>query len=85
MDMLMAVQERVSLGVNESKIGQHLSVIIDREDADYYVGRTQYDSPEVDPEVLISKDIPLNKGEIYNVIITQAEPFDLYGNIVVPN
>ena len=85
MDMLMAVQERVSLGVNEAKIGQHLSVIIDREDADYYVGRTQYDSPEVDPEVLISKDIPLNKGEIYNVIITQAEPFDLYGNIVVPN
>ncbi len=85
MDMLMAVQERVSLRVNESKIGQHLSVIIDREDADYYVGRTQYDSPEVDPEVLISKDIPLNKGEIYNVIITQAEPFDLYGNIVVPN
>lgn len=83
MDMLMAIQERVSLAVNESKIGQHLSVIIDREDADYYVGRTQYDSPEVDPEVLISKDITLNKGNIYNVIITQAEPFDLYGNIVV--
>lgn len=83
MDMLMAIQERVSLAVNESKIGQRLSVIIDREDADYYVGRTQYDSPEVDPEVLISKDITLNKGDIYNVIITQAEPFDLYGNIVV--
>lgn len=83
MDMLMAIQERVSLAVNESKIGQHLSVIIDREDADYYVGRTQYDSPEVDPEVLISKDLTLNKGDIYNVIITQAEPFDLYGNIVV--
>nr|WP_297169018.1 30S ribosomal protein S12 methylthiotransferase RimO [uncultured Dysgonomonas sp.] len=83
MDMLMAIQERVSLAVNESKIGQHLSVIIDREDSDYYVGRTQYDSPEVDPEVLISKDITLNKGDIYNVIITQAEPFDLYGNIVV--
>lgn len=83
MDMLMAIQERVSLAVNESKIGQRLSVIIDREDADYYVGRTQYDSPEVDPEVLISKDITLNKGDIYNVIITQVEPFDLYGNIVV--
>lgn len=83
MDMLMAIQERVSLAVNESKIEQRLSVIIDREDADYYVGRTQYDSPEVDPEVLISKDITLNKGDIYNVIITQAEPFDLYGNIVV--
>lgn len=83
MDMLMAIQERVSLAVNESKIGRRLSVIIDREDADYYVGRTQYDSPEVDPEVLISKDITLNKGDIYNVIITQAEPFDLYGNIVV--
>lgn len=83
MDMLMAIQERVSLGVNEAKIGKHLSVIIDREDADYYVGRTQYDSPEVDPEVLISKDIPLNKGEIYNVIINQAEPFDLYGRVVI--
>lgn len=81
MDMLMAIQERVSLGVNEAKVGKELTVIIDREDADYYVGRTQYDSPEVDPEVLISKDIPLNKGEIYNVIINQAEPFDLYGHI----
>lgn len=85
MDMLMAIQERVSLGVNETKIGKHFSVIIDREDADYYVGRTQYDSPEVDPEVLISKDILLNKGEIYNVIITQAEPFDLYGNVEAVN
>lgn len=85
MDMLMAIQERVSLGVNEAKVGKELTVIIDREDADYYVGRTQYDSPEVDPEVLISKDIPLNKGEIYNVIINQAEPFDLYGHIIPLN
>lgn len=83
MDMLMAIQERVSLGINESKIGKSFSVIIDREDADYYIGRTQYDSPEVDPEVLISKDIPLNKGQIYNVIINQAEPFDLYGNVIL--
>ncbi|MBF0578033.1 30S ribosomal protein S12 methylthiotransferase RimO [Dysgonomonas sp. GY617] len=83
MDMLMALQEGVSLSVNESKIGQSFSVIIDREDAEYYIGRTQYDSPEVDPEVLISKDIPLNKGDIYNVIINQAEPFDLYGSVVV--
>lgn len=82
MDMLMAIQERISLNINEAKIGQQFSVIIDREDADYYIGRTQYDSPEVDPEVLISKDIALNKGEIYNVIINQAEPFDLYGDIV---
>ncbi len=82
MDMLMTIQERISLDINETKIGHCFSVIIDREDEDYYVGRTQYDSPEVDPEVLISKDIPLNKGEIYNVIITQAEPFDLYGNVV---
>lgn len=82
MDLLMAVQEGISDAVNQAKVGQTLSVIIDREDSDYYVGRTQYDSPEVDPEVLITKNKSLNKGDIYNVIVTQAEPFDLYAKVV---
>ncbi|MDU1903352.1 MAG: 30S ribosomal protein S12 methylthiotransferase RimO [Dysgonomonas sp.] len=81
MDILMGVQERIALESNESKIGKTFKVIIDREDADYYIGRTEFDSPEVDPEVLISKEKDLNIGEFYNVIIDRAEPFDLYGSI----
>jgi ribosomal protein S12 methylthiotransferase len=82
MDMLMALQERVALESNESKIGKTFSVMIDKEDEDYYIGRTEYDSPEVDPEVLISKQVTLNKGNRYDVNITSAEPFDLYGTVV---
>jgi len=60
-------------------VGQTLRVIVDREDDDYYVGRTQWDSPEVDPEVLISKDKPLAVGEFAQVRITEALPFELIG------
>lgn len=83
MDVLMAAQERIALESNESKIGEVFRVIIDREDEDYYIGRTEYDSPEVDPEVLVSKNIKLKIGEIYNISISGAAPFDLYGDIVV--
>lgn len=83
MDVLMAAQERIALESNESKIGEVFRVIIDREDEDYYIGRTEYDSPEVDPEVLVSKNIKLKIGEIYNISIFGAAPFDLYGDIVV--
>lgn len=83
MDVLMAAQERIALESNESKIGEVFRVIIDREDEDYYIGRTEYDSPEVDPEVLVSKNIELKIGEIYNISISGAAPFDLYGDIVV--
>lgn len=82
-DVLMAAQERIALESNESKIGEVFRVIIDREDEDYYIGRTEYDSPEVDPEVLVSKNIKLKIGEIYNISISGAAPFDLYGDIVV--
>lgn len=82
MDQLMAIQERIALESNESKIGKSIRVIIDREDVDYYVGRTEYDSPEVDPEVLIDKKHKLNIGEFYNVRIGSAEPFDLYGSVL---
>lgn len=82
MDKLMAVQERVALESNESKIGKVLSVVIDKEDDEFYIGRTEFDSPEVDPEVLISKDKLLEKGKRYDVSITSAEPFDLYGVVL---
>ena len=78
---LMAVQQDISLEINKSKIGQALKVIIDREEPDYYVGRTEFDSPEVDPEVLISKKKELAIGNFYAVKITEAEEFDLYGEV----
>lgn len=81
LDELMAIQEEISLAHNEAKIGKRLSVIIDREDEDYYVGRTEYDSPEVDPEVLVKKDRKLATGEFYDVIIESAMPFELIGRI----
>ena len=76
---LMALQEDISLVIQEQKVGQTLRVIIDREEDDYYIGRTQWDSPEVDPEVLISKEKPLAIGEFAQVKITQALPFELLG------
>lgn len=78
-DKLMAVQQEVSLEVNRSKIGQVLKVVIDREEADYFIGRTEFDSPEVDPEVLVEKSLALEIGRFYDVEITGAEEFDLYG------
>lgn len=79
---LMSLQEQISAEFNAAKVGQTLKVIVDREDAEYFVGRTEFDSPEVDGEVLISKEIPLKKGEFCRVQITGAEEFDLYGKVV---
>ena len=77
LQQLMALQEGISLDIQEQKVGQTIKVIIDREDDDYYVGRTQWDSPEVDPEVLIAKDKQLKVGEFVNARITEALPFEL--------
>lgn len=82
MNELMAVQERIAYEVNEQKMDAILNVIIDKEEGDFYIGRTEFDSPEVDPEVLISKDKKLKIGEFYKVKITGAQPFDLYGEVV---
>lgn len=79
LQQLMALQEDISMDIQQHKVGQTLRVIVDREDDDYYVGRTQWDSPEVDPEVLISKDKPLAVGEFAQVRITEALPFELIG------
>lgn len=78
---LMAIQEQIALEHNESKIGTVMRVIIDREEEDYYVGRTEYDSPEVDPEVLVTKDRELKRGEFYDVTIDSALPFELIGHV----
>jgi ribosomal protein S12 methylthiotransferase len=80
LDELMAIQEEIAAEMSEEQVGQTYQTIIDRVEGDYYVGRTQYDSPEVDPEVLIRKDErKLNIGEFYDVKIIQADEYDLYG------
>lgn len=83
LDELSALQQDISLSLNQDKIGKEFEVIIDRKEDDYYVGRTQYDSPEVDNEVLISvkNNKNLRIGEFYNVEISSAEDFDLYGDV----
>lgn len=78
---LMELQEEIALESNQSKIGQIMEVIVDGEEDDYYVGRTQYDSPEVDPEVLIKKSKKLKRGEFYNVRIVDALPFELIAEL----
>ena len=79
LDKLMRIQQRISAEIEASKIGQTLRTVIDRRESDWYVGRTEFCSPEVDPEVLIPASEPLEIGHFYDVNITDAEEFDLYG------
>lgn len=77
---LMAIQQQISAELQDKKVGQKLKVIIDRREGDYYIGRTEFDSPEVDPEVLIPvADGRLYTGRFYQVEIVSADDFDLYG------
>ncbi len=78
---IMEIQEGISLEINEQKLGKTLYVIIDREEDDYYVGRTEYDSPDVDPEVLVEKNEKLEIGQFYNVRVREALPFELIGEV----
>ena len=83
LDQLMAVQQEISAEIEAEKIGKTMKVIIDRKENDYYIGRTEYCSPDVDPEVLIhSTGKKLEIGAFYQVKITDAEEFDLYGEVV---
>ncbi len=83
MDEIMDLQQNISLEINQAKIGKTFKVIIDREESDYWIGRTEFDSPEVDNEVLITKQgKDLQIGNFYQVKITDAEMFDLFGEIV---
>lgn len=81
LEKIMAIQEDVALESNQSKIGKTMAVVIDREEPDYFVGRTEFDSPEVDPEVLIDKDDRLTVGNFYDVEITEALPFELMAKL----
>ena len=82
LDKLMAVQQRISAEVEALKVGTVLKTIVDRKEGDYYIGRTEFCSPEVDPEVLIKADHRLRVGSFYNVQITDSDDFDLYGEVV---
>lgn len=81
LEEIMTIQEDVALESNQSKIGKTMTVVIDREEPDYFVGRTEFDSPEVDPEVLIDKDDRLTVGNFYDVEITNALPFELMARL----
>lgn len=81
LEEIMTIQEDVALESNQSKIGKTMTVVIDREEPDYFVGRTEFDSPEVDPEVLIDKDDRLTVGNFYDVEITDALPFELMARL----
>ena len=82
LDALTFLQEGISLKLNQKKIGKTFKVLIDRKEGEYYVGRTEFDSPEVDNEVLISIEEKIKIGNFYQVKITDAVEFDLYGEIV---
>ena len=83
LDRLMAVQQRISSRLNDEKVGQELRCVIDRVEGDYYVGRTEFDSPDVDTEVLVNvNEGTLEIGHFYNVRITDATEFDLMGSVV---
>ena len=83
LDELMAIQQGISEELEAEKVGKTFKVIIDRKEGEYYVGRTEFCSPEVDPEVLISSaEKPLHIGKFYDACITDSDEFDLFGEVV---
>lgn len=78
---IMAIQQEISGELTQQKVGKTIEVVIDREEPDYYIGRTQFDSPEVDCEVLIDKQKTLQVGDFYPIMIVRAEEFDFYGTL----
>lgn len=82
LDRLMALQEEISLEIQQEKVGKTFDVIIDSEEEEFYVGRTEFDSPEVDPEVMVRKTRNLNPGDIVNVKVVEALPFELIAELV---
>lgn len=81
-ELLMSIQQEISLSLNEAKVGSVFNVVIDREEDDYFIGRTEFDSPEVDNEVLVEKNAQIRVGEFTNVEIISAGEFDLFGKAV---
>jgi len=81
---IMEIQSQISWELNQTKIGKEFRVVIDRKEGNYFVGRTEYDSPDVDNEVLISaEDTYLKTGDYYQVVVTEAEDFDLYAKALL--
>ena len=78
----MRVQQNISAEIEAAKVGRVMKVIIDRKEGDYYIGRTEFCSPEVDPEVLIRANSNLEIGNFYSVKITDSEEFDIYAEII---
>jgi len=81
-DEIMEIQQQISAESNRQKIGNTLKVIIDKKEGDFYIGRTESDSPEVDGEVLITSAEKLKNGDFVNVKITGSEDYDLFGEVV---
>ncbi len=79
---LMSIQQKISLELNKNKIGKTLKVIIDRLDGNYFIGRTEFDSPEIDNQILIKKDNNIKTGKFYQVRITKADYYDLYADLI---
>jgi len=79
---LMEIQQNISAELNESAVGQTFKVIIDRKEGEFFIGRTEFDSPEIDQEVLIGSEHKLIPGNFYNILITKSTEFDLYGEPV---
>ena len=78
----MAIQQGISTELSASKVGQKMKVIIDRIEGEYYIGRTEFDSPEVDPEVLRCEGDNLMIGNFYQVQVIDSDEFDLFGEII---
>ena len=82
-DEIMEIQQQISQELNSNKIGKHFNVIIDREEGEYFIGRTEFDSPEVDDEVLVSKDnFEIIVGNYYEVEIKSSDDYDLYAEFM---
>jgi ribosomal protein S12 methylthiotransferase len=79
----MELQQEISLELNQEKEGRIFKVLIDKKEGEFYVGRTEFDSPEVDNEVLIpAGDQKLNPGNFYKVKVTKSDYYDLYGSLI---
>lgn len=83
MEEIMAIQQEISMDKNQEKVGRDYKVLIDRVEGDYFIGRTEFDSPEVDNEILVESSEPLQIGNFYRIMIHRAEHFDLYGKVII--
>lgn len=81
-DRLMKIQKRISLELNAERVGKQMRAIVDRREGDYYIARSQYDSPEVDEEILVPATRPLESGDMVDIRITDCEEYDLYGELM---